>query len=170
MLAKIGKCPHTLKLYRALWMSRVVLSVITCWKYQDLSNLAYILFAMVVSCTAVRAGIRRSRPKSQYEYTRANRRSQNPSSRIRRSREDEKVLWTFAHKSQQSTHVREKRCTSRENHTPSRSFDVISAAWSANKLASVSSRETLSFGYRVLYTCTTERALNLIKYRREKLG
>lgn len=109
VLPKIGKCPHTLKLYRTLWVSRVVLSIITCWKYQDLLNLAYILFAMVVSCTAVRASIRRSRPKSQYEQTRANRRSQNPSSRIRRSREDGKVLWTFAHKSQQSTHVREKR-------------------------------------------------------------
>ena len=121
-LPKIGKCPHTLKLYRIFSMSRVVLSIITCWKYQDLLNLAYILFAMVVSCTAVRAGIRRTRPKSQYEYTRANRRSQNPSSRIRCSREDGKVLWTFAHKSQQSTHVREKRCTNRENHTPSQSI------------------------------------------------
>lgn len=170
VLPKIGKCPHTLKLYRTLWVSRVVLSIITCWKYQDLLNLAYILFAMVVSCTAVRASIRRSRPKSQYEQTRANRRSQNPSSRIRRSREDGKVLWTFAHKSQQSTHVREKRLhRPREPYTQSILRSVISAAWSANKLASVSSRQTLSFGYRVPYTCMTERALNLIKYRREKL-
>lgn len=87
------------------------LSIITCWKRQDLSNSRYIVCNGSIKYSCSTGGIRPRR--AQNLNTSTNREWQNPSLRTRCSRgEDGKILWTFAHtRAGDPTHAREKPCT-----------------------------------------------------------